>query len=420
MMRSIEIVGTKGEKKPKKSLKILWYSVAPFIKSGYGKVTNYMCNGLLDRGYPVIVTCYFGIQKGGIIKQGDLFILPVAKRKGDPLGQRSVVEHHQKFGTDLVIVHSDFWAFQYLGRKIEETVVYSPVDHEDYPESKQEIFRSFSWVAVPSRHGRKELKKYRIDSFFVPHGVDTKIYKPMNKEACKKILNLDKDTFIAGIVAANSDEETRKAWSETFTGIKIFLDNNPDAKDFKVFVHTDPFSAKGRDLLELATNIGVLKSIYFDDPYNMLIGASEMTMAQMYNAFDVLLSTSRREGFCLPALEAQACKVPVIATKFSALIERLNNGACGWLVDPAVLVHSPINALTAIPDPYKIADALEEAYNKDGLRKKYAKKSLAYARRQTWDVAIDKYLVPMLESISEELPSRRKGKSLEERKIAGN
>jgi len=129
---------------------------------------------------------------------------------------------------------------------------------------------------------------------------------------------------------------------------------------------------------------------------------------------------SHREGFCIPALEAQACGVPCILTKFSAMIERNNNGKCGWLVDPATLTYSGLNALTAIADPYKGADALSDAYNHEAKRKDFGKKSLEYAKRQTWDIAIDKYMMPLLERIGQEIPRTNPKAPKEPKKIAGN
>jgi len=50
-------------------------------------------------------------------------------------------------------------------------------------------------------------------------------------------------------------------------------------------------------------------------------GLSESELARIYSMTDVLLVTSRAEGFCLPALEAMSYGVPVIHSNIPALIE---------------------------------------------------------------------------------------------------
>lgn len=104
-----------------------------------------------------------------------------------------------------------------------------------------------------------------------------------------------------------------------FSAIKIFLDNNPEMKkpgNFKVFCHTDAQHDKGYDLKLLAKRTKIGKYIIFQDPYMSIIGLPDRLMCRIYSAFDVLMNLARREGFCLPILEAQACGVPSRATDF--------------------------------------------------------------------------------------------------------
>lgn len=61
--------------------------------------------------------------------------------------------------------------------------------------------------------------------------------------------------------------------------------------------------------------------------------ADDEKLADLYRAADVYLTTSLYEGFGLPALEAMAVGVPVVAARCSALPEVI--GAAGWLAAPA-------------------------------------------------------------------------------------
>jgi len=403
-----------------KNMRILWHSVAPYINSGYGTVTRYFMAGLLNRGFTGFVSAYYGLQPGGIINWKGLYVLPVVKTASDQLGFNSTVEHYKRFQCDLGIFHADFWVSYPFAKKIPYSLCYSPLDHERYPEKWLEVLRAYKWIATPSMHAHKELAKSGIKSTFVPHGVNLQSYHPLDKELSRKSFTLEKDKFIIGIIAANNDEETRKGWDANFQAVKYFLEQNPDAeKDTIVFVHTDPENERGRNLLELAKQVGIEKWIIWNDRYTAsLLTLPEQAMCKLYNCLDVFLLLSRREGFCIPALEAQACGIPCILNDFSALTERNDYGRCGWLVKPAAMIYSPINALTSIPDPHKGADALAEAYNNESKRKMFAKRSLAYAKRQTWDIAIDKHMMPLLEKIGEEIPrlNPNKAKEKEEEK----
>jgi len=403
-----------------KDMRILWHSVAPYINSGYGTVTRYFMTGLLNRGFVGMVSAYYGLQPGGMINWKGLYVLPVQKTSSDQLGFASTAEHYKRFKCDLGIFHADFWVSYQFAKRIPHSLCYSPVDHEKYPGKWLEVLRAYKWVAVPSMHAQKELKKCGLEATFVPHGVDTQAYHPLDQALSRKAYTLSPDRFVIGIVAANNDDETRKAWDANFQAIKYFFEQNPEAvKDTDVFVHTDPENERGRNLVELSRQIGIEKSIIWNDRYTAsLLTLPESAMCKLYNCFDVFLLLSRREGFCIPALEAQACGVPCILNDFSALSERNDFGRCGWLTKPATYVYSPLNAITSIPDPYKGADALAEAYKNEAKRKMFGKRALAFAKRQTWDIALDKHMMPLLKKIFEEIPGmEERAKDMEKPKV---
>jgi glycosyltransferase involved in cell wall biosynthesis len=79
------------------------------------------------------------------------------------------------------------------------------------------------------------------------------------------------------------------------------------------------------------------------------------SLRHIYSSCDVWLLTSRREGFALPALEAMACRCPVVATRCGGPEDFLRDGVNGHLVD--------------VDDVQGAADRLIELLrNKDQLR----------------------------------------------------
>lgn len=54
---------------------------------------------------------------------------------------------------------------------------------------------------------------------------------------------------------------------------------------------------------------------------------------EQYSACDVWLSASRAEGFGLPALEAMACRCPLVSTRYGGPVDFIRDGDNGFLVD---------------------------------------------------------------------------------------
>ena len=59
----------------------------------------------------------------------------------------------------------------------------------------------------------------------------------------------------------------------------------------------------------------------------------QQRIPELYASADVWLSSSRLEGFGLPALEAMACRTPLVATRSGATPDLVTPGESGYLVD---------------------------------------------------------------------------------------
>ena len=225
-------------------------------------------------------------------------------------------------------------------------------------------------------------------------------------------MRLPKDKFIIGWVAANSDKEPRKGWTQGFEGIKYFLEQNPDAaKDLFVFCHTNPMDERGLNLQALKDYLGLNKFVYFENPMVSQTGIRDEELAMIYNSSDIMLNPSRREGFGLPIIEAMACGTPVVGTNFSAMTELIEGK--GWLAKVAIRDITPIMAITAIPDPHSIADCIEDAYNNPNKILQYGKKASEFAKQYDWDLIIENNWIPFLNNVVDDL----KPKTIEERQL---
>jgi len=102
----------------------------------------------------------------------------------------------------------------------------------------------------------------------------------------------------------------------------------------------------------------------------MYCGLPPEQLNLVYNSFDVLINLAMGGGFELALLEAQACKVPCIATDFSSMTELVKGS--GWLIPVKDRHYTPLNAEQVIADEYKAADAIEDAYSHPEKLKKNA------------------------------------------------
>ena len=379
-----------------KKLNILWHGVAPFIYSGYGVLTKNIALRI-SKVYPLIISCYYGLHPGGSLRIGGVRILPAS---GYNWGEKEVKCYIKKFKIDLPILATDFWPFYWFA-KLPSSTFYGPVDSSNYTEEDEKVMKTFTYFIPCSKFGAqvyKEItKKEPLE--VIPHGVDTKIFRPYSKLKCRKLFSLPKRKFIIGIVAANSDPEPRKGWDDMFVALSEFLERYPaERRRLLVFAFTDPNDERGISLTNLVTKLNLEKNVIFPEYLPQIVGLPDQEMAKLYNCFDLLLNASRREGFCLPILEAQACGVPVVASNTTSIPELVNGH--GWLVKMRDVVFAPRGWKCRKVDREDLVKKIEDAYFSDSKRKEFGKKARKFALNYDWDLLFENKWLPLLEKLS--------------------
>ena len=205
-----------------RKLRMLWHSVSPFIRSGYGKVTYNITSRLAKLGYQVIISAYYGVEPGGMLEIGGCSV--VSSKEGS-FGVISAAKYAKMFKTDIQVLHTDWWAFPQFPKLMSYPVLYSPMDHINYPEEIMSFTREYKQIISLCEWQRRNLKEKGIETPVIPHGVDLSIYKPLSKEKCKELYGVE-DKFVFGTVAANCfDEETEILTKE---GWKRYYELTPD------------------------------------------------------------------------------------------------------------------------------------------------------------------------------------------------
>ncbi|MDQ3671587.1 MAG: glycosyltransferase [Actinomycetota bacterium] len=283
--------------------------------------------------------------------------------------------------------------------------VWAPVDHDPLPEISRKVLAHPSVTPIAmSRFGEDRMRRRGLEPLYVPHGIDTALFRPRpdERDRVRDELGVPRDAFLVGMVAANkgSPLASRKSFPQVFQAFAAFRQQRPDAL---LYVHSneiaDGSGAGGVHLRALANACGLpRRSVRFTDPLVWSLGVRREDVARMFSAFDVLASPSFGEGFGVPLLEAQACGVPVIATDHSAMSELCE---AGWLVDGDPWYDAPQDSWFKCPQIKLIRAALELAYEARGDQE-LREEARAFALSYDADRVLSEHWLPALARLDTE------------------
>ena len=233
-----------------------------------------------------------------------------------------------------------------------------------------------------TRFAQDALAEAGLDALYVPHGIDTTVFRPSPRAEARAALGISEDVFLVGMVAANKGSSpARKGWDEAFQAFAEFHRQHPDSR---LYLHTELQAAIGLHLPTLVQACGIpAEAVIACDQYRYIVGAHPPEyLALAYSAMDVLLNPAYGEGFGIPIVEAQACGTPVIATDWTAMPELVG---AGWLVDGDRLWTAQ-GSWWKRPRVGEIVEALEVAYAEQGKHGEAAREfALAYDARLVMD-----------------------------------
>lgn len=368
-------------------MRILWHSNAPWCNTGYGKQTALWTRLLRSLGHEVAISAFHGLHGSPIAWEG----IPVYPGGTDPWGMDVVAGHYQHFGADLLITLMDVWVADPVGFTGLNVAHWTPVDCEPLAAEDRKHLEATGGVPVAmSRFGHDQMKAAGLDPLYVPHGIDTEIFAPpADRDGLRASMGLE-GKFVIGINAANQDQ-SRKGFPEQFWAFSRFARKHPEAV---LLVHSraDNRLAGGLDLYALARDAGIADRIVFADQYTYMTGmVGDEAMASWYGSLDVLSNCSWGEGFGLPVVEAQACGVPVVVTRASAMTELCG---AGWMTggEPAWIFRHEARWIR--PAIGEIVRAYEQAFKTaPGKRQQAREFALAYdvrrVLREHWEPVLD-------------------------------
>jgi glycosyltransferase involved in cell wall biosynthesis len=369
-------------------------SNTPLAGTGYGVQTAEIVPLLAEAGHDVAIAVNWG-HYGTAIEWNGIPMFPAGK---DKYSNDIIAAHAQTWRADWTITLYDVWPLV-RDRFPERVASWVPIDHQPVSPEVTRWCRTVTPIAM-SKFGQKMLAEQGIESHYIPHSLNTDIFRPTEATRSghkpRPALGIPDDAFVVSIHAANQGvHPPRKAWAQMFLALGHFMREHPDAW---AYIHTDKIGLGGLDLEVLATATNLpTDRVRWADPYSYASGRiSQHDLAALYSMSDVLLASSMGEGFGIPVIEAQACGTPVIVSDFSAQPELVG---AGWKVEGRKW-WTPIGAWQFRPDIDDIVQALQSAYrNRDNPT--VSQKARAHAERYDADHVLTEHMLPALDAAME-------------------
>lgn len=384
-------------------MRILIHSNAPWMGTGYGQQAALLGPRLAQVGHQVAYSAFAGLH-GNTMQWNGLTCYPGGRLD---FGVDVIGAHAARHRADVIITMMDFYKLGPVAQQLQSLPVLALLPVDCHPVSALDqgaLFASHALPVAVSRFGQRELRKAGFDARYVPHMVDTRVFKPEGRESRMQRragYGYGPETFVIGICAANNDT-MRKGFAEQFEAFRRFSARRPTAR---LMLHTDVQSRRGLDLTSMLMDFQISDRVMISDSYGQVTGEiDDAIMSEWMNTIDVLSLCSLGEGFGVPLIEAQACGTPVIATRGSAMAEL---SAKGWRVKAEPYWNPVHRAWWDRPLIGQIERAYEEAYQEWNDQEEFESvrwtgrqiQSQELAEQYDADTVVSRFWLPLLRSI---------------------
>lgn len=369
-------------------MKIVMMSDSPTIPTGYGRVIKTLAADFIERGHEVEV---IGWGYGGEPHDLPYNIIPTPHH--DRFGE-SVISSYIRFEKpDILFTLGDPWMLEFIPHMEERGAVtwvsYFPLDGAPVPLNWHKWIMAADVPVVFSKYAyeliRSTLPNARAP-LFIPHGVDTEVFRPLNKPQIKEEYGVS-DKFVVGTVARNQPRKNLPALIKAFS---IFAAGKEDTL---LYMHTQVRDV-GWNIDELVARFNLEDKAFTTTGFDAFKGVSDSELVEVYNTFDIFVLPTMAEGFGLPILEAQSCGVPVLVTDYSACSELVVDRQELLKVKDLLIMGRGIEQ--AVVDVDDIVRKLNFFYNDwkhkgESKLQQYSTKGRALAEEFAWSLVCDKF-----------------------------
>ena len=233
-----------------------------------------------------------------------------------------------------------FWIWLYqIERELRQKLpigFYSIWDDLPYPMYNRPYYESCDWIGCISKQTENIVKGVLGSNLnkpttvtYVPHGMNTKMFRPITTETELKELDAVKKQILKKdynyVLFYNNRNIRRKQTSTIMLAYRNFCDNlsKEEAAKCVLLMHTHPVDEAGTDLLAVKEA--------FCKEYDVVFSTDKIAperLNQYYNIADVTVNLSDNEGFGIATAESLAAGTPIIVSVTGGLQDQ-----CGFTDD---------------------------------------------------------------------------------------
>lgn len=247
----------------------------------------------------------------------------------------------------------------------------NPIKNLAYKMVISKAAKNSSMIITDSEYTKREItKQFQLPSSRIAVtylGIDEKFQKITNPKSLEKAANYG---LLKPYILYVGQWRSHKNLLRLVEAFKILLENNKELAGKMELVFAGRVDPKYPELPQLIKKLKLQSDVRFTD------FVKDEDLPIIYNDALVFAFPSLSEGFGLPALEAQACGVPVMSSDKTCMPEILGRGAIYC------------NAL----DINDIAKKLEKVISNQDLRKELIKEGFLNSKKFSWEDAAQKTL----------------------------
>lgn len=380
-------------------MRILFSGDSPTVNTGFGIVAKNIVGRLHKRGYEMVV---LGINMYGDPYDPVEFPYPIYPcEKGAPdqvFGTHKLWAIAKDFQPDLLFFLNDPWVIErYISAKdvaspYMKTIAYYPIDAGPLKKSWASTLSELDAQICYSEFGKRIITeanggKTPENLHQIYHGVNRKVFFPVNQQVARRQLGIPEDAFIVGMVARN---QYRKRFDILMKSFMEFAKDKPNAK---LYLHTATRDI-GFDIKELSEQFNMGDRLILTEGVTAAQGVPEGFLNLIYNSFDVNALISLGDGFGLPVAESMATGCPQLVSDHSCLKELVDGHGGLTVKNAAWLMNTAgINTWGGLSDEEDLVSKLNILYNSPNLRVKLAEDGYAFISQPKfdWDIAADQF-----------------------------
>jgi len=156
----------------------------------------------------------------------------------------------------------------------------------------------------------------------IPHGVDTKVFQPLDRVKCRSLLGIPPDKEVLMFAAVTMDLSKPNGFGKGGDLLIKAMQSLPEAHKRHTLLLL--LGDKGE---ELAEAVGV-------EALNLGYISNDRLKAICYSAADLFISSTRAEAFGLVLLESMACGTPMVSFEVGGVTDLVRPGITGYLAKP--------------------------------------------------------------------------------------